>query len=102
MTQIAWHANAISDFEKVCDFYMHLGRRIALEFIREIELAVENIDLRVSLDSGVPKRKRLNIKRFPYFLGYYVTDSNRVWILTVSHQRREDQSSWKDLAHGLD
>ncbi|MFV2045361.1 MAG: type II toxin-antitoxin system RelE/ParE family toxin [Anaerolineales bacterium] len=86
---------ASSEFLAAIDFYESTDASLGLDFIEDVEQAVQLIAEFASIGSPAPSStRRAHLRRFPYALVYQET-SELIIVVAVEHHRRKP-GFWED------
>ena len=84
-----FHPHAEKELEQIENYYDSIREESGDRFRAEIQLAISHI---LKFPNGCQELsenvRRYNMNRFPYGVIYYI-DSDEVFILAVTHERRE-------------
>ena len=95
MNLIIFHPEAENELNSTIDFYNRKVSGLGLEFLEEIERVINLIDKNPERWLVLKYRvRRYVVKQFPYSI-FYISDSNRIYVVAIAHQKRKP-FYWKD------
>ncbi len=94
--KIFFHNEAEKELFEIIDYYENLRTNLGLEFVEQLDLAIEKIRLYPEAWTEVEKGiRRCLINRFPFGILYmFDKKENIVYILAIMHLSR-DPDYWK-------
>lgn len=96
MTTVIFHPLAEQELVEAVDYYEEQKPGLGLEYLEEVEHAVDFLIRYPEAGSIVQgSLRRLVLPRFPYSLLYRILENDRIRILALAHHKRRPQY-WHD------
>ena len=90
----SFHPSAIAEFISAAEYYREIQNDLALDFIKEVYLAIERIiQFPEAWPNISPGIRRSLCKRFPYGVLYSIA-GNEIFIIAVMHMMKKP-GYWK-------
>jgi toxin ParE1/3/4 len=85
-----FHPEAKKELEKSFEFYFSRSHILAEHFLSEVESSIESI---LRNPEAYPQKnniRRFQLRKFPFTI-FYALDNEEIYILALSHQKREPE-----------
>jgi plasmid stabilization system protein ParE len=88
MKTVTFHAGADAEVTEAAQYYERRSAGLGLSFLREVEIAIEQIRANPEAYERVGDEiRRKLLKRFPYGV-LYAVEQDRIRIVAVAHHKR--------------